>query len=155
MPYSLRAFFVIFVFHLGIASCICFFFFFPDYERLRSELSKILDRASNPPEAEPERTLDVDSLNSAPTKAMVSACWIDWSLKSVSLSWRSIYIHVIIDDRGTSIPSIIGAIGAVTKCAMWCNCANRMRLSRHPCRKSGGIKHVHVAPKKSTRLVAV
>lgn len=117
------------VFHLGTIMCICFFLAFPDYEKLRSELSEILSRASHPPEAESERTVDVNSLTSAPTKAVVSA--ESTGLWDMLVSRYSIYMHIIINYRGTNIISRIGAIGAVAKCAMWCNCANSMGLSRN------------------------
>ena len=60
--------------------CVCFSLAFPDYEKLRSELSEILNRTLHPPVAEPECAANAnnDSLDSAPTKAVVSAeptCW--------------------------------------------------------------------------------
>lgn len=62
-------------FYRGSPTCICFSLAFPDYEKLRSELSEILNRASHPPEAEPECAANAknDSLDSAATKAVVSA----------------------------------------------------------------------------------
>lgn len=67
----------IFVSHSGIITCIYLYFLliFADYERLRSELSEIVNRASHPPEAEAESTTynNVNCSDSAPTKAMVSA----------------------------------------------------------------------------------